>query len=961
MPSLKKTPKSNSGIEGTRSHSPTSSNVENTPSRRSSCFETATSSTFDEAHSASQNEEGGALNNSRKNGERNRNTTANGTTSENHTDEDDGKMPAKEGAWKDVGISGSGTNENTRRGGSAPNEHAPVRTSAAAGEKRDKVAQELDVIVIDDGDDENDVEEEASHDEHNGNDRVSEPLASGDVLRTTTPAMQQNTRTGGSSNLEKTSSKLTEESPTNSSGGRSFTAIEGSAESNNYQGVDLQEKSNNHPIENADKSIKTNINTHTCPNTAASAASSETVSHNITNSRSLDQNSNAHTMASVLPISRKAPQISTDASEVNSERNAVSEKNTNTNIHATVHSSDSRNYFENGTRSQSNCSDQLTNEKNKKQFFHQSRFRHSGQAPNQFQSSALSRLPYQQQYFPQHRGQEYNQPNVAVSPYAPHAHANSTQPQSPSQTGCTVPNPPLPAIERWSEYRIDKAASIEDLESIRHRLMSLLERVDGRLEKKRVNKAILTLGEGDALYFDDSEKEGGSGGDNVDGYEDDGACLEELMERLKNEMTSVGGGSTPNGKRQRFEESDEHEIIESKRHRCFCCALCFEARSTSSLSTTRAPTACNICDEKDLCDKCISICEKCFRSVCADCLMGCDNCGSMYYCSDCMTSSNGQCAICVTKEKAFNDPSKSKETDLSKKGSRNNSSGRIYRSAPPDSLSFSSILQLYNQELPPHPNGVQNHQGGPATVTATANNLSTRTHADPQMTSNEMFSTHRFIISKDSQGKLGFTVKLDAVSSKTFVSDVIRGSMADLHGIQAGDVICRPFGGCDRMTYYLFVGASKSGTLIFDVKRPLPSQELISGSQPNFRPLFDLGSLHRFCITEPGKLGITVALDRCNEMTFVQEVIPGSTADIHGIVIRDVICKPYTNGRQKVGIYDWFMGAARNSRPLIFEVWRKEPHGINRREPSSTEDVTRDNPFNYLHVMHRARGNPFPG
>ncbi len=378
MPSLKKTSKSNPRAEGEDSLRTSSSSAENNSSRRSSCSATATPPPFDEAHSTPQNETGEVDENSRKNGELIENTV-NQAISEHYVDEDGRKTPGKERAKKDEGMNGSETDENSKRGGDATNARASARTSASVGEIRDKVAQEMDVIVIDDDDD---VEEETNQVENSRDSGALEPSAKDEVLRTATSAMQQTTRKGGSSNLEKTSNESLEETLNDSTQRRTFTAIESNVipdKSKIDQGIDLQVKSNNHANENTDKSNSTDINARISPNTTTTASTSERISHDVANSQPLRQNPNAHCSSSVSSTTKTALQTPTNASLGNFDRNSTGANNGNINIHSTMPSTDSRSHSVNGHGSHPNIVDQLTSDKSRHWSFNQGRLRGSDQ------------------------------------------------------------------------------------------------------------------------------------------------------------------------------------------------------------------------------------------------------------------------------------------------------------------------------------------------------------------------------------------------------------------------------------------------------------------------------------------------------------------------------------------------------------------------------------------------------
>jgi len=77
-------------------------------------------------------------------------------------------------------------------------------------------------------------------------------------------------------------------------------------------------------------------------------------------------------------------------------------------------------------------------------------------------------------------------------------HQHQQQQNQSNNTSTTTTNnntSSLPQIERFSEYRIDNATTISELESIRNRLLILVERTEDRLTEKRVVDAMSNYGE----------------------------------------------------------------------------------------------------------------------------------------------------------------------------------------------------------------------------------------------------------------------------------------------------------------------------------------------------------------------------------------------------------------------------------------------------------------------------------
>ncbi|KAL3811788.1 hypothetical protein ACHAXA_005179 [Cyclostephanos tholiformis] len=176
-----------------------------------------------------------------------------------------------------------------------------------------------------------------------------------------------------------------------------------------------------------------------------------------------------------------------------------------------------------------------------------------------------------------------------------------------------------PARERFSEYRIDNAASIAELESIRRRLLNLVDRVDARLKDMRFAEAMSSI----------------FGKETIDEL-----STQELMDILSQEIDksaqagSCNSTSSDANGRGIMKEALEDAIIRDKagkrRRYPVTCPLCFDRITSPTL------IACEICDEDGICNNCHVNCSSCHRSTCADCLMSCDGCGSSYNCSDCV-------------------------------------------------------------------------------------------------------------------------------------------------------------------------------------------------------------------------------------------------------------------------------------------------------------------------------------
>ena len=555
-----------------------------------------------------------------------------------------------------------------------------------------------------------------------------------------------------------------------------------------------------------------------------------------------------------------------------------------------------------------------------------------------------------------------------------------------------------------------------------------MERVNGRLVKKRVQEAIDTCRKEGA--FDEIHDDGGDGGDTLidididnsrEEKDDNGHGMpstEELMERLTKEITQsrdpkevtvneVGqlekgtGSSNINGKRSQGEvsenvgnhnddaEGEQHTADNSNKRQRPCCPLCFRTNPSQ-----HSPPICNICEESSLCSQCYSRCMNCYRLTCADCLMGCDSCGSRQYCSDCMMGCGGQCTLCRPLKKGSNAKKKPKKgTPISHlirmtgapfpKGGY--PAGATAINGPPvahlermtgvpfpkggysagaTTMNGPPVAHLERTTVPFLKGG---YSAGTTKTNGPTNNSVNRSVAPLQQHTNgplngsqyqplqppqqqpkelpsQLYSTHRFIITET--GTLGLTIGHDPETQHASVRLIQPKSITDHHGVQTNDVIIRPFGGSAVNCYYSFVEACKQRPLIFEVKRP---------SHPPAAAGQSSQSLHRFIITETGKLGITIGEGK-NCMTSITHVVPNSTADIHGVRANDVICKPFLEGRANITTYHWFMDlVASGKRPLVFEVWRKEPATpANDRDNLAIHTASSENPFTYRPAMPAA-------
>lgn len=162
---------------------------------------------------------------------------------------------------------------------------------------------------------------------------------------------------------------------------------------------------------------------------------------------------------------------------------------------------------------------------------------------------------------------------------------------------------------------------------------------------------------------------------------------------------------------------------------------------------------------------------------------------------------------------------------------------------------------------------------------------------------------------------------MESESNRCLVSLVNKNSLAHNYGVELKDEILSPYstGGDASKTYGLFLAAAKTHRpLMFEVKRHFPT------STTNPAAVHAGQSLHRFIISEPGTLGMSLG-KKLNGITFVTMVAPGSLAELYGIREDDVICKPCTNGFEKINIQGFFKDAISGVRPLVVEVARAVP------------------------------------
>jgi hypothetical protein len=514
----------------------------------------------------------------------------------------------------------------------------------------------------------------------------------------------------------------------------------------------------------------------------------------------------------------------------------------------------------------------------------------------------------------------------------------------------------LPFRERFSEYQIDNASSITELESIRRRLLTLLDRTETRLRGMRVADAL-------SITF---------GKDSVEAL-----STEELITKL------VGGEKGSNNDSTTETAADE-ETSTHEEHIPVTCPLCFEKIATSPSSSSIV--TCHICEADGMCNNCYEQCTSCHLATCADCLMSCDGCASNYHCSDCMGIGNGKCVSCrknsskgLPTKNASTKQQGSKKIDKSTKNavsslSRGNqmlaSERNTQHQQPPLNQQPLSRTQ---EEMEATSERVRSAAGyvvpganahhlaeksatiGPlSTDPPSVNNASTMaiqrtqvaavskpraTHplveptttiAPTHKTSKtvaEFFSIHRFLISD--AGTIGMNLTLLQSSKKCIISTVHANSIAVNHGIEEGDEILPSHDNDD--IYRRFINTSNQRPLMFEVKRLYKHPvRLIARSSGAPVP----HSLHRFIITTSGPLGVTI--EKGDSMILLKNIAPMSVAGIHGLQNDDILCIPNKKGQlqQRSSL---FVDAVKGGiRPLIIEVWRAVPLIV---PPSATLSV----------------------
>jgi len=508
-----------------------------------------------------------------------------------------------------------------------------------------------------------------------------------------------------------------------------------------------------------------------------------------------------------------------------------------------------------------------------------------------------------------------------ITPHNPTATAGSADSDIPTNQNQTNQPTYSSFLERFSEYRIEKASSIDDLKTIRHRLMLLVDRVNDRLTEMRV-KELLSQCLSDKFSSEITDER----------------STQELVDRLSQDIDT---STSSNSKITNIEilESTEMNNRGGKRQ-CIACAIC---SMKFALPSSSSSGCCEICEVSGLCDRCYSSCPSCLRSTCVDCLFSCGDCGVRYQCSDCVIFGEGKCITC--REKAKNGkngvdgalgrekmPSEhaKQNSQLPKKCLSNKTSGSQHESLTSASLSLPQCrLTAAPSQAPSQTNATPSELAQQSLLSIS------EAKANPtRMPSRKLYSIHRFILSDN--GKIGIHIAALHENKKCIVSLVNPNSVAFRHGVEVKDEIIGPKSTKSQQDEYsniydLFLKAANHRPLLFEVKRKYTSTEAAETLA-----LDGPHSHHRFIITEPGSLGLSI-MRRKRKTTSITAVEPNSLGDIYGLRVNDIICETFKSVTES---------AKSGKRPWILEVWRAitdTDEGASRLHVQECCSV--DNPF----------------
>jgi len=425
-------------------------------------------------------------------------------------------------------------------------------------------------------------------------------------------------------------------------------------------------------------------------------------------------------------------------------------------------------------------------------------------------------------------------------------------------------------------------------------LLSLVEKTNSRLKEMRVQRALQNeVGAKDAEKLSTKE------------------LIDILSEQVEESSGNVDEGSamaTTTWKRT-HSEIEEQSSLSRKRQRC--CPLCLctshlpseSNRSGATRGVATRSVTCSVCEDEGICFKCHSRCLKCLKSICADCFATCSKCNSSAYCSDCVDGGNGKCASCCKSEqqaqkRAEKRAEKRRNEPQPRPAIRDK---RMPRRAGPSNEGVGGAPIRFGAPSPRRKQGGSLIKLPPPVPTQI-----TVREADSKPS--ESYAEHRFCISGDIE-KIGCCIR-GPTDGKMRIVDIQENSLAAQHGFQEGDEVFVPGMPCDKLKSYFIAAVRDPRPMIFHVRRFCSK-------------LADDSTVHRFVVHERGTLGVKIK--RMGDTTTLSCVNPGSVAEKHGLCKSDVLCKPFTNGSEISGVYDWFLNmATSNTRPFIFEVHRKK-------------------------------------
>jgi len=467
---------------------------------------------------------------------------------------------------------------------------------------------------------------------------------------------------------------------------------------------------------------------------------------------------------------------------------------------------------------------------------------------------------------------------------------------------------PLPQIERFSEYRIDNATTISELESIRNRLLTLVERTEDRLTEKRLVDAMSQYGE-----------------ENLESL-----STEELMRRLTKVVdkttamdeddaaAAAGDGDKSNGKRNGDELTNKNNKRQCTTTAVTTCPLCFDTTTSSTTTGT-----CQVCEDTNICNQCYAPCSCCKRPTCADCLMVCDGCGKVYHCADCMIFGDGKCKTCRSKKTAAPPRAAPQPPAPSYVPRYVNGAyvGLQYQQQQPSQVptavrktSMSAMGQMNARLGQPQSQKRYGDRYSAANVKARHNqDGSVRPATAPKQSPGGRFAQPKGRARKDCDwdARRGVWVpkvqQLKAVRKTTKVrpsftghQDIAAKAKQLAAAQQSGRLPNPPPPHKDTV-------ANLAKTVVAAKPPPPPPQQ---------------HSFHRFIISEEGTIGLNFTLETKTNKVRVTTVHPNSMALKHDVQVGDEILAPssYT-ASDTTNVYKLFLDGASN-RPLLFEVSR---------------------------------------